>query len=128
MQLMKSTAVSGRATPRCSEVLVSHGEPVLRLERLNETHVGLLHNLGSLDLDVAMMHFSPARMKMRIRPAAPAQMPSPFIEQKLPNLFPVIHRVSRSSFRSSFAVSAVGFQAAPQGSMICHQIARYRTT
>ena len=76
---------------------LSPGEPVLRLQRLNETHFGL-HDLGSLDLDVAMMDFSPVpRTKMCIRPAAPAKMIfSPF-ERKRPNLLRVIYnRLSRS--------------------------------
>lgn len=108
MQLILSTA--GRA-PRCSELLVSHGEPLLRLQRFGETQFGL-HELGSLD-DVAMTDFSPMKMWIgRIRPAA--KMPCSPFEQR-PNLFRVIHKVRRSGF----VLPAVGFKAALQGSMIC---------
>ena len=63
MQLILVTA--GRA-PRCSELLVSHGEP-LRLQRFGETQFGLheLGQLGPLD-DVAMTDFSPAMNPARI--------------------------------------------------------------
>ena len=87
MQLILSTA---ERAPRCSELLVSHGEPLLRLHRFGETQFGL-HELGSLD-DVAMTDFSPMKMWIgRIRPAA--KMPCSPFEQR-PNLFRVIHKVS----------------------------------